>query len=90
MATINISLPDNLKTFVERRVKKNGFGTTSGYFQALIHSDKQRKAQERLEELLLEGLRSGPSRPFTKADWAAINKAVQERAKANKRSLPSQ
>lgn len=59
MATINISLPDNLKAFVEEQVKERGYSTASEYFRELIRNDQQHKAKQKLEELLLAGLESG-------------------------------
>lgn len=33
MATMNISLPDSLKSYVDSRVSKDGYGTASEYFR---------------------------------------------------------
>ena len=59
MATMNISLPDTLRGFVENRVAEGDFGTVSEYIRELVRADQKRRAQERLEELLVEGLESG-------------------------------
>ena len=58
MATMNISLPDTLRRFVENRVAEGDFGTVSEYIRELVRADQKRRAQERLEELLVEGLES--------------------------------
>jgi len=79
MATINISLPDPLRIFVEERVAQGGYGTISEYFRELVRLDQKRKAEERLETLLLEGLDSGPAKPLTKADLAEIKRVVRKR-----------
>lgn len=65
MATMNISLPDNLRIFVEEQVKEGGYSTASEYFRELIRTDQQRKAKQKLEELLLAGLESGQPIPIT-------------------------
>jgi antitoxin ParD1/3/4 len=60
--TMNISLPDTLKRYVEQRVTEGGYGNTSEYIRELIRQDRdlrKAQAQERLEALLLEGLDSG-------------------------------
>lgn len=57
MATMNISLPDQLKSYVDSRVAKDGYGTASEYFRELIRQDQQRRAQEQLERAQLEKLR---------------------------------
>jgi antitoxin ParD1/3/4 len=59
MATMNISLPDPLRAFVEDRVSEGGYSTASEYFRELVRADQQHRAEERLEQLLLEGLNSG-------------------------------
>lgn len=57
MATMNISLPDQLKSYVDSRVSKDGYGTASEYFRELIRQDQQRREQEQLERKQLEKLR---------------------------------
>lgn len=61
MATtsMNISLPDTLRSFVEERVNNSGYGNVSEYVRELIRADQKRQAEERLEILLLEGINSG-------------------------------
>lgn len=79
MATISISLPDSMQAFIEERVSEGGYTTTSDYFRELVLEDQKRKAQEKLEALLLEGLDSGESTAMTRHDWAEIRQAVHER-----------
>jgi antitoxin ParD1/3/4 len=55
---MNISLPEELKQYVEAQTKA-GYSTPSEYLRELIREDQKRRAQQRLEELLLEGLNSG-------------------------------
>ena len=59
MATINISLPDALRQWVEERIAEGNNGTASEYLRELVRIDQKRLADERLEQLLLEGLKSG-------------------------------
>jgi antitoxin ParD1/3/4 len=61
MSSVNISLPDSLRAFVERRTEEQGYGTVSDYFRDLILKDQERQGEARLENLLLEGLNSGDS-----------------------------
>jgi antitoxin ParD1/3/4 len=58
MTSMNISLPEELKKYVEAQTKA-GYSTPSEYLRELIREDQKRRAQQRLEELLLEGLNSG-------------------------------
>ena len=66
MAVVNISLPDQMKTYIDERLNEGRFSSTSEYFRDLIREDQKRHAQERLERLLLEGLESGEPIEVTK------------------------
>jgi antitoxin ParD1/3/4 len=84
MATMNISLPDEMKAFVEDQAAKRGFGTVSEYVRSILREVQERQAaRERVDALLIAGLESGPATPFTKADWERIRregtKLVEER-----------
>ena len=57
MTSLNISLPEPMKTFVEAQIAKGGYSTASEYIRALIREDQNRRAEEKLEALLLEGLK---------------------------------
>ncbi|MBG1266824.1 type II toxin-antitoxin system ParD family antitoxin [Nostoc sp. WHI] len=59
MSSINISLTDSMKAFVEEQVTKGGYNSVSEYLQELIHQDQKRKDKEHLESLLIAGLESG-------------------------------
>jgi antitoxin ParD1/3/4 len=39
MSTMNISLPDALKAFVDAQVTQGGYGTSSEYVRELIRRD---------------------------------------------------
>jgi antitoxin ParD1/3/4 len=55
MSTMNISLPESLKDFVDEQVADRGYGTSSEYVRALIRADQERQS---LRKLLLEGAKS--------------------------------
>jgi antitoxin ParD1/3/4 len=57
MTTMNISLPDTLKTFVDGQVSERGYGTHSEYVRELIRKDQDR---QQLRTLLLAGAASAP------------------------------
>ena len=73
MATMNISLPDSLKNFAQERANSSDYSNPSDYIRALIRADKQRAAEEKLEQALLLGLSSGPSVPVDSAFWDRLN-----------------
>ncbi|MBS1795380.1 MAG: type II toxin-antitoxin system ParD family antitoxin [Acidobacteria bacterium] len=54
--TMNISLPDTMKAFVEERLANDGYGTISEYIRELIRADQKRREEEKLEALLLQRL----------------------------------
>jgi antitoxin ParD1/3/4 len=55
MASLNISLPDPLKAYVEDRVASGDFGTPSEFIRNLIRQDKEQR-RSRLEVELLDAL----------------------------------
>ena len=73
MATMNVSLPDSLKHFVQERANSSDYSNPSDYIRALIRADKQRAVEEKLEAALLEGLSSGPSVSIDNKFWERLN-----------------
>lgn len=63
MATMNISLTDPLKHFVDEEVREGGFSSTSDYMRDLIRQRQRAKAAEFLRQLIAEGMASGPATP---------------------------
>lgn len=60
MTTMNISLPDSLKSFVDEQVTRRGYGTSSEYVRDLIRRDADRL---QLRAILLDGASSDPGAP---------------------------
>ena len=59
MSQITVSLPDpKLEAFVNKVVEKDALGSPSEYIVKLIQQDRRRRAQDRVAELLVEGLES--------------------------------
>jgi antitoxin ParD1/3/4 len=57
MTSLNISLPDPLKAYIEDRVASGDFGTPSEFVRNLIRQDKEQR-RSRLETELLDALQS--------------------------------
>jgi len=57
MTSLNISLPDPLKAYVEERVDSGDFGTPSEFIRNLIRQDKEQR-RTRIESELLDALQS--------------------------------
>ena len=79
MTNVNVSLPETLKKYIEEQVASGDYGTTSEYLRELIREDKKRKAQAKLEALLIEGLESGDAIPVTPEFWKDLWKRVDSR-----------
>jgi antitoxin ParD1/3/4 len=79
MTTMNISLPESMRTYIEEQMEQGGYGTASEYVRSLIREDQKRRAQERLEALLLEGLDSRPPITVTPEYWKDLRKELYER-----------
>ncbi|MDO9459681.1 MAG: type II toxin-antitoxin system ParD family antitoxin [Alphaproteobacteria bacterium] len=80
MQSMNISLPDPLKQFVDGQIAKGRYSSVSEYVRELIRADEKRKAEEQLEALLLEGLQ-GEDALFTREDWPAIRREAMAQVK---------
>jgi antitoxin ParD1/3/4 len=82
MTTINISLPEQMRLFVEEQVMAGGYSTTSEYIRSLIRQDNERKNKEQLDSLLLQGLASGESIEVVEQWWdekrAALMAKIQQ------------
>lgn len=57
MPTMNISLPNAMKIFVDEQVSQRGYGTSSEYLRELIRKEQERDA---LRELLVAGASARP------------------------------
>jgi len=77
MSTMNISLPESLKEFVDKQVAERGYGTSSEYVRDLIRREQDR---ERLRELLLDGASSPVAGPADKAYFAGLRKRARQRS----------
>ena len=84
MQTMNISLPDPLKEFVDHQIADGRYSSVSEYIRELIRSDEKRKAEERLTALLLEGLDSEESE-LSPGDFEDIRKEAVAQMKRPKK-----
>lgn len=78
MSTMNISLPDALKTFVDEQVGERGYGTSSEYVRELIRRDQDR---QNLRGLLLAGAASAPTGPVDDKYFDALRTRVNNAQK---------
>jgi antitoxin ParD1/3/4 len=76
MATMNVSLDDELKAFATGdRVKARGFSSASEYIRHLVRVDRE---LDRLRGLIEEGLESGPAEPFAPDTFDLLRRRARE------------
>jgi len=78
MSTMNISLPESLKSFVDEQVSQRGYGTSSEYVRELIRKDQDRL---QLRGLLLAGASSAPAAPADASHFEGLRHRVRQSAK---------
>lgn len=76
MTTMNVSLPDELRAFVDAQVNEGNFGSTSEYVRELIRRDLDRR---QLRAALLEGARA----PVTAHADAAYFASLRDQARTS-------
>ena len=86
MTTMNVSIPEALREYVDERVSEGGFANVSDYIRALIRDDRARRAKTTLEAKLLEGLASGPAEEATEAYWKRLEAEARLRVSKRRRS----
>jgi antitoxin ParD1/3/4 len=79
MSTMNISLPEALKTFVDEQVSQRGYGTSSEYVRELIRKDQDRL---QLRSLLLEGASCPPAAPADARYFDGLRSRVRQSARS--------
>ena len=92
VASLNVNMPKNLREFVDRRTRKGGFGTPTEYVRHLIRADRDQQHERDLEQLLLEGLKSGNAKSDFRTFLRRLHKRVYEieakRARNGKAARP--
>ncbi len=90
VSTMNFSLPPALREQLDKKVQRLGaYSSTSEYLRELVRRDLKRDAIAQVDDLLLEGLASGPSEPVNAAWWEArraeLARHRRERAKKQRK-----
>lgn len=83
MSTMNISLPDNLKAFVDEQVSQRGYGTSSEYVRDLIRRDQDRL---QLRGVVLAGASSAPTAPVDSEYFDGLRARVRGAGKAGSKA----
>ena len=84
MATMNVSLPDPMKAWVEAQVNGGQYGNASDYVRDLIRRDQQDREQiKAIQAAITKGLESG----ISDRAMQDILKEARSKAKVAKRAL---
>ena len=77
MATMNISVPDPMKDWVQSQVSKGSYANTSDYVRDLIRQDQENRNKiQALRQALIEGEKSGDAGEL---DMEAIRRKAKQR-----------
>ena len=74
MSTMNVSLPEELKSYVDEKVGEGGFGSTSEYVRELIRRDRDR---QQLRRALLDGAASAPGPDADSTYFASLRDRIR-------------
>lgn len=81
MTTMNISLPETMKSYVDAQVETGGYSSSSEYVRDLIRRDQIAKAEKILAEKIMEGINSSIAIELTdenrEAYWAKKHAAIE-------------
>lgn len=72
---MNISLPDELKEFIEAQVHEHGYVSSSEFLRELIRGEQDRA---RLRALLIQGLESGPGSEMNSDYFDRLRERIRE------------
>lgn len=81
MPTMNISLPEQLKDYVDGQVNSGKYTSVSEYVRELVRLDQRRKERDRVEMQVLEGLNSGDAVDVTPEMWEELRQELRKRRK---------
>lgn len=82
MATMNISLPDAMKDWVEAQIDSGQYSNNSDYVRDLIRKDQQRLQKiQALQSAITDGLTSGTPIAWDKAAFKQRMKNLSKDAK---------
>jgi len=79
VSSLQLSLPDSMRAFVEEQAARGGHGSADEYVRTLIREVQIRQEEEKLEAMLIEGLNSGEPIEVTEEFWAEKIRRFEER-----------
>lgn len=85
-ASVNISLPESTKAWLDEQVAKGGYGTVSEYFRQLLREEQKRQLREEIDARLLAALDSGEATRVTPEFWAERRRELERRIRKNRKA----
>lgn len=82
---MNVSLPKDLKKWVDEQVESGGYGTASEYLRDLLRRARERQLRHRIDAMVIEAVESGATTVMNDRDWDSIRKAARAKAMKRKR-----
>ena len=86
MPAFKITLPQELKRYVDACVAEGDHGDASDFIARLVRAEKKRRAEKELLRLVREAEASGPATPMTRKDWEGIRRRALARIASEKRT----
>ena len=88
-STMNISLPPDLKNWLNAQVQEGGYGTASEYVRDVFRRIRERQERERIDGLLLEAVEDGVVGVMDARYWARLRNSARKAARADQRAKGS-
>ena len=79
--TMHISLPESLIKSAKSQAEEGKFSNVSDYVRSLIREDLRRRDEQKLEQMLLEGIRSERGMEVGSKEWKEFRKRLVEEKK---------
>lgn len=70
--TMSFALPETMRHYIDSRVASGHYGNTSEYIRDLVRKDQEAQRQQRLRNLIEEGLASGPAEARSASDMNTL------------------
>lgn len=77
MVSLNITVPESAKNFIEGQIATGRFRDPDEYILALIEADRSRRIRDEIESKIMEGLRS-PTVLMEDSEWDEIRQAGEK------------
>jgi antitoxin ParD1/3/4 len=83
---MNVSLPRDLKRWLDQQVKDGDYGTASEYMRDMLRRARERQLRRRVDGMLLEAVEAGANTIMDDADWSSIRAGARNGIAKSKRT----